>query len=138
MIMNSQQLQLVAFEYIFTKDKNKHIDHINCNKLDNRVENLRWATRCENMRNPITLEKLRRNMIGRKITENVKLKMRENSPNSKKVAQIDRNTNEIIKIYNSSMEAFRQTGIDQSRISKVCRGEAITAGKYKWKYINLN
>lgn len=39
-------------------------------------------------------------------------------------------------IYSSTREAARQTGIDQSSISKACRGIQKTAGGYHWKYID--
>ena len=39
-------------------------------------------------------------------------------------------------IYESIKEASRQTGIDNSGISKVCRGVRKTAGGYHWQYID--
>lgn len=37
------------------------VDHINSDPLDNRAENLRWvSSHSENMRNPATIEKIRR------------------------------------------------------------------------------
>lgn len=38
---------------IMTPPKDKHIDHINGNKIDNRVENLRICSRSENLQNRI-------------------------------------------------------------------------------------
>lgn len=52
----------------------------------------------------------------------------------KPVAKIDKNTNEIIEIYNSISEAERKNNIAK-HIGSVCRGKRQTAGGYKWKYI---
>lgn len=53
--------RLVATAFILnSKPKfKKQIDHINTDRTDNRVENLRWVTALENSNNPITLEKQR-------------------------------------------------------------------------------
>lgn len=60
---------------------------------------------------------------------------------SKPVLQIDKNTDEIINIFPSCSEAYRQvthsigkTG--SSSISAVCKGKRKTAHGYKWKYLN--
>ena len=43
--------RLVALAFIPNPDNKPEIDHINNQKSDNSVENLRWATRSENMIN---------------------------------------------------------------------------------------
>lgn len=47
--------QLVAKHFISNLDNKPCIDHINTDKTDNRVENLRWCTQKENLNNPITI-----------------------------------------------------------------------------------
>ena len=41
--------RLVAETYIPNPNNYETVDHINCNRSDNRVENLRWMTREENI-----------------------------------------------------------------------------------------
>ena len=61
---------------------------------------------------------------------------KEKNFSSKKVAQIDKITNEIIQIYPSVSAAARAVKSNTSNISNVCRGgRAKTVKGYKWKYI---
>lgn len=68
-------------------------------------------------------------MLGRKLAERTKEKLRKN--NVKPVLQFDKNGN-FIKEYFSAQEAKRITGI--SHIDTCCRRERKTAGGYIWRY----
>lgn len=50
--------QLVAQAFIPNPENKRDIDHIDCDKTNNRVENLRYVTCKENMANPKTREML--------------------------------------------------------------------------------
>ena len=54
---------------------------------------------------------------------------------SKKVCQIDKDTNKIIKIYNSIHEAERLNGFSRNHISPVCQNKRKLAFGYKWKFL---
>lgn len=55
---------------------------------------------------------------------------------NRKVAQIDLKTQEILHIYDSIALASRETGCDNSGISKVCRGKRSQTGGFFWKYVD--
>ena len=55
---------------------------------------------------------------------------------SRKVAKINLQSNEIIKIYNTIALAARENNCDSSAISKVCRGLRNRCGGFGWKYID--
>ena len=70
--------RLVAMMFIPNdNDVKNHIDHIDGDKLNNRVENLRWVTQKENNNNPITRGRISANNKGRKRTAEQKERMRK-------------------------------------------------------------
>ena len=54
-----RMVAMTFLEFQRTEERNE-VDHINGNKADNSVDNLRWCTHKENMNNPVTRRKIRR------------------------------------------------------------------------------
>lgn len=110
------------------KDENKHYTMKYCTWLP-KPENVSLANK------------------GKHHTEETKLKISENNPktmqgkfgsdhpSSKKVVQYDKQTLELIKIWDSMMDVERELGIANSHISSCCKGKLKSAGGFVWKYV---
>lgn len=105
--------RLVAQAFIPNPNNLPTVDHINRNKIDNRVENLRWADMKLQVSN-----------------SDVKLRIKTIS---KPVLQYTLD-GRFVAEYSSTAEAERQTGIYHSSISEYCSGKRQSAGGYHWEY----
>lgn len=65
----------------------------------------------------------------------MKGKFGSENPTSKRVAQYDKQTYELIKIWGGIREVERELGIDSGSISKCCKGKRKSAGGFIWKYV---
>jgi hypothetical protein len=114
--------RLVAITFLPNPENKPCVDHINTIRNDDRVENLRWVTRKENMNNPITLEKIRNKPF------------RECPKRRKPILQFDINGN-FIKEWDSSSSFGKFINKDVcGNIIACIKGKQKTAYGYKWEY----
>lgn len=140
--------RLVAIAFIPNSENKKEIDHINCIRKDNRVENLRWVTPKENVNNPITIARLKlrpintmskearerlskarkgKNILTKEQIEIIRL------ANSKPVVQLSLN-GDFIKEWVSASEAGRCLGVSSVAIRNCCSRKVNTSLGFKWYY----
>ena len=114
---------LVAKTFIPNVNNEPTVDHIDRNKQNNEVSNLRWASYVEQANN-----KDKTNII-----KKMKKLGKKKYPNrAEKIKQFNKN-NEYIKTFNSSREASRLLNISETSISNCVNGYSKTAGGFIWK-----
>ena len=128
------------------------IDHIDTNRQNNSVENLRCVTHKENVNNPITKKRMneankkkakgpewrKKQLEGsKKRSQNTEWQKNVSEANkkrcSKPVIQYDLDGN-FIKEWSSMHEIERELGFDHANISACCKGKRKSAYGFIWKY----
>lgn len=134
--------KLVATTFIENPLGKMCIDHINGNRTDNRVENLRWVTIKENQNNPITKRRLseckigiKHHFYGKNFSKEHSQKIGDANRNGKcsiPIVQLDL-TGNYINEFPSTNEVQRQLGLSHGNIWAAVKYNR-TAGGYRWIY----
>lgn len=116
--------RLVAEAFINNPNNYRYVDHIDTNRLNNAIWNLRWCTSSMNNMNPIT--------TGKRYIANARNPKTQRWI-TKPVVRISMDNPDDVKFY-PSVSATHLDGFNPSSISAVCRGDRKSCRKYKWYY----
>lgn len=127
--------RLVAEAFLPNPENKTQIDHIDTNKLNNAVSNLRWATPSENKNNALTRALHSQIQSQEVVIEKCMSGRAANGAKTRRrpVRQYD-NVGNFIAEYPSMVNAQTATGIKTNFISSACSGKIRMAGGFKWEY----
>jgi hypothetical protein len=111
--------RLVAIHFIENPENKPTVDHIDRNRSNNHVSNLRWASYSEQ-------------------NANQELGKRENIADRKRVQQLDPGTKNVVTVFESQTAAAKAIGKGKDRISKACYNPNLLVGGYYWKFETNN
>ncbi len=119
--------RIIAETFIPNPENKPYVDHIDTNRQNNAVNNLRWVTPRENGNNPITLEHFRISNGG----ENARYLGKTGIQHNRSKPVFSENNK---KFYGSTHEAERETGISRVMISLYCRNRVKAPAGHGWRW----
>ena len=129
--------RLVAMAFIDNPNNLKEVNHKDKNKRNNTVENLEWVTGSENVRHYIDNTPERMRYLRKSMSSIGKEYWHVGVEASKKpVAQIDKDTGDILNVFESAREASKETNSNYRNISQVCNKQKKTHNGFKWRFVS--
>lgn len=114
--------RIVAETFLPNLNNKPTINHIDGNKLNNKLDNLEWATYTEQLIHV-------NHILGKKSIISKQCREKRAEQLRKKVKRSDG------KIYNSIREASKDSNVHSGNIVRCCKGILNKTGGYSWEYI---
>lgn len=114
--------RLVAQAFIPNPDNKMIVDHIDTNRKNNNLDNLRWCTPQENSNNRTTIKKLKKKKAFR-------------NPNSIQILRVAL-SDASIRVYASLVEAIKENPMDYATLKKCLSGGNLPYKGYRWYYLH--
>lgn len=118
--------RIVAETFIPNPEHKPEVDHVDTNRQNNCVWNLRWVTRKENSNNPLSRKHKSENQWCRG-------KFGAEHNRSIQIVQLSLDR-KFIKKWSCGADVLRELGISNGNIINCCRGRYKSAGGYRWMY----
>lgn len=125
--------RLVAEAFIPNPENKPFVDHINTNKLDFSIDNLRWVDAKENANNENTKRNCREKTYTKERSiKTLQTKRERGSVKGPKAVYQYAKDGSFVNEFESMEDAMRETGIHSTAIARSLNDNTMSAGGYMW------
>ena len=114
--------RILAFAFLPNPDAKPYINHINCIKNDNRLENLEWCTQKENIEHS----------YANGLKETLKGALH---PSARKIGRFSKR-GKLLETYHGGNKIMIEQGYTPTNVSACCRGRIKHHKGFIWKYLD--